>query len=93
MTYEQLSQTLGLVSADLKSVIVNIINFVLGLLAFLQLLMILYAGFLWFFSRGNEEMRYDAKIIVIRAIVGSGILALAWAIVNFLLTAVADWVK
>ncbi|MBI3957091.1 MAG: hypothetical protein HY340_03840 [Candidatus Kerfeldbacteria bacterium] len=85
ISFEDPSRSLGLGTADLKSTVINIINWVLGLLGIIAVIMILYAGFLWMTAGGNEEKVGTAKKIISAAIIGLIIILLAWAIVNFVL--------
>jgi len=47
----------------------RIINVLLGLLAFIMLFLILYAGFLWMTAGGNEEQITKAKAYIRNAII------------------------
>lgn len=77
--------SLGLGTADLKATVINIINWVLGLLGIIAVIMILIGGFQWMTAAGNEEKVEKAKKIISAAIVGLIIILLAWAIVNFVI--------
>ena len=85
VSFEDPSQSLGLGTADLKSTVINIINWVLGLLGIIAVVMIIYAGFQWLTAGGNEDKVSSAKKIISAAVVGLIIILLAWAIVNFVL--------
>lgn len=85
ISFEDPSQSLGLGTADLKETVINIINWVLGLLGIIAVIMILYAGFQWMTAGGNEDKVSSAKKIISAAVVGLIIILLAWAIVNFVL--------
>jgi hypothetical protein len=78
-----LSATLELGSADLKSTVVNIIQWVLGLLGLIAVVMILIGGFQWMTAGGNEEKVASAKKIISAAVIGLIVILLAWAIVIF----------
>lgn len=85
VSYIDPSQSLGLGTADLKTTVTNIINWVLGLLGIIAVIMILYGGFIWLTAAGNEENITKAKNILSAAIIGLVIILLAWAIVNYVL--------
>lgn len=75
--------SIGLGTADLKATVTNIINWVLGLLGIVAVVMILYGGFVWLTAGGSEEKVGNAKKILGSAVIGLVIVILAWAIVNF----------
>ena len=85
VSYIDPSQSIGLGSADLRTTVTNIINWVLGLLGIIAVIMILYGGFIWLTAAGNEENVTKAKNILSAAIIGLVIVLLAWAIVNYVL--------
>ncbi len=73
----------GLGTADLKDTVVNIIQWVLGILALVAVLMIIVGGFQWMTAAGNEERVEKAKKVISAAVIGLIIVLLAWAIVIF----------
>ncbi len=85
ISYIDPAQSLGLGTADLKTTVVNIINWVLGLLGIIAVVMILYGGFVWLTASGNEENVTKAKNVLSAAIIGLVIILLAWAIINYVL--------
>ncbi len=84
MTLDPIGTTLGLGSADLKVVVLSTVSFVLGLLALIQTIMVLYSGFIWLTARGDDERRHEAKMTLLRSVVGTLIVCIAWGIVLFL---------
>uniref|UniRef100_A0A7C4TPP4 Uncharacterized protein n=1 Tax=candidate division WWE3 bacterium TaxID=2053526 RepID=A0A7C4TPP4_UNCKA len=68
--------------------ILRVQNFVIGLAGFAILAMIIYAGFLYITSGGNEERVGNAKKTLTAAIVGLIIVVCAYAIINALVWAV-----
>ena len=82
--------TLGLGTADLKSTVINIIQWVLGLLGLIAVIMILYGGFMWMTAGGNEEKVASAKKVISAAVIGLIIILLAWAIVIFVANTTAN---
>lgn len=85
VSYIDPSHSLGLGTSDLRTTVTNIINWVLGLLGIIAVIMILYGGFIWLTAAGNEENVTKAKNILSAAIIGLVIILLAWAIVNYVL--------
>lgn len=61
---------LDLGKRDPVSVTIAIINITLTLLAVGFLILLLYAGFIWIWARGNEEDIGKAKTIIIRSVLG-----------------------
>lgn len=80
---QDVGSIVGLPSSDLKNVVVNIISWVLGLLALVAVVFIIYGGFVWMTAAGNEERIEKAKKIISSAVTGLVIVLLAWAIVIF----------
>lgn len=77
------SASLGLATADLVQTVINIIQWILGLLGLVAVIMIIIGGFRWMTAGGNEEKVETAKKILTAAIIGLIIVLLAWAIVIF----------
>ena len=90
MTVDPAGTTLGLASADLMVVVLNTITFVLGLLGLIQTIMLLYAGFVLLGAGQDEERRHEARMTILRSVVGVVVIGAAWAIVQFLFRTVGD---
>jgi len=69
------------VPTDFRQAIMNLTNFILGLVAVIATLMIIYGGVLYLTSLGNEEASAVAKRTIANAIVGIFITGLAYAAV------------
>jgi len=80
---ENIGGSIGLGTADLKGTVINIINWVLGILSLLAVIFVIYGGFVWLTAAGNEEKIEQAKKIIGAAVVGLIVILLAWAIVIF----------
>ncbi len=63
----------------------NITNFVSGFITFFAILSIIYAGFLYVTSAGEQENIDKAKKIIFNAVIGLVVAAAAYAIVNTLI--------
>ena len=82
-TIENIGEQVGLGTADLKDTVINIIQWVLGILALVAVVMIIIGGFQWMTAAGNEERIEKAKKVISAAVIGLIIVLLAWAIVIF----------
>jgi hypothetical protein len=80
---ENIGASVGLGTSDLKQTVVNIIQWVLGILALVAVVMIILGGFQWMTAAGNEEKIEKAKKVISAAVIGLIIVLLAWAIVIF----------
>ncbi len=78
-------QTVQLPSTDPRVIAARIINVVLGLLAIIMVVLILYAGFLWMTAGGNAEQVDKAKLYIRNAIIGVIIILSSWAIATFVI--------
>ncbi|MFA5051536.1 MAG: hypothetical protein WC544_00555 [Patescibacteria group bacterium] len=86
VTVTNLGPTLGLGTADLESTVIKIVQWVLGFLGLVAVIMILIGGFQWMTAGGNEEKVAGAKKIISAAVIGLIVILLAWAIVIFVVT-------
>ena len=75
----------GLGQTDPRAVAANIINIALGLLGIISVVIIVYAGFKWMTSMGNEEAIKSAKSTLIAATIGLVIILSAYIIANFVI--------
>lgn len=71
----------------IRGIILTIINFFLGFLGLLAVIMVIYGGFLYVSSAGNEENVNKAKKILLYAVLGIVVIIVSFALVNTLLTA------
>jgi hypothetical protein len=80
---EDIGTLVGLGQADLKTTVINVIQWVLGILALVAVVMIIFGGFTWLTAAGSEEKIEKAKKIISAAVIGLIVVLLAWAIVIF----------
>ncbi|OGY45743.1 MAG: hypothetical protein A2663_02875 [Candidatus Buchananbacteria bacterium RIFCSPHIGHO2_01_FULL_46_12] len=71
---------------DLREGIMQIITVLLGFLGIVAIIVILWGGFRWLTSGGNEEKVGEAKKILASGLVGLIIIFTAYAIANFVIT-------
>ncbi len=67
-------------------IIVAIINIALGVFGVLFTGMIIYSGYVWMFSGGNEEKVAKARKMLISSVVGAVIIMMSFAIVQLVKT-------
>lgn len=70
----------------LPQIIGQIINVALGFIGILLLFYLLYAGFLWMTSGGDDDKVGEAKTMIKNAIIGLIVIVAAFSISNFVLT-------
>ncbi len=67
---------------------IRTIQWVLGFMSLVALVMIMLGGFMWMTAAGNEERVKKAKTILTSAIIGMVIIMLSWALVTFVVARV-----
>lgn len=75
-------------TTKITTIIASILRAALGFVGTLFLLLMIYAGFLWMTARGDEKKVTQAKQLITGAVIGVIIIAGAYAITAFVLTAV-----
>lgn len=73
---------------DLPATILGIINFVLILVGILALAFLVYGGFRYITSRGEDDEVEAAKNIITNAVIGIVVIGIAAALVNFVVGAI-----
>lgn len=84
------SNTTNLSQLDLRIIIARIIQIVFGVLGTILLVIILYAGWLWMTSQGEEEKIAEAKSIIKNATIGLAIMLSAFSIASFIISILSD---
>jgi len=74
-------------TTDLAQLIGKILQAALGFVGTLFLLLMVYAGFVYMTARGDEKKVSEAKKMIVGAVVGVVIIASAYAITSFVLSA------
>lgn len=75
----------GLGTKDIREGVMNVVNVLLGFLGILAIIIILWGGFRWLTSGGNEEKVGEAKKIITAGIIGLVIIFTAYAIAVFVI--------
>ena len=85
-----LSQDLSLGTESPVTVVFDLINTALTLLGTVCVILIIYAGFIWVWARGNQEEVQRAKEILQGTIIGLLIVLASLGIARFVFTTVGD---
>lgn len=87
-----IQKTTGLSNPEggLKGTVIRIIQWVLGFLGLVAVILIIYGGFIWMTAAGNEERVMQAKKTLTSAVTGLVIVLLAWALVTFVIKSVIN---
>jgi len=72
-------------ASDPRHIAANVINYILGFLGIIAVIIILYAGFQWMLSGGNEEKVGAAKKMLIAGVIGLVIILSAYTLANFVI--------
>lgn len=71
---------------DIRVTMAKVIKVFLGLLGLIFLIMIIWAGFKWMTSGGNEEQVKEAQSQMLRAFIGLAIILASWGITEMVTT-------
>lgn len=83
---DQVDSGIGLENNSPTTIVIRIIQIILGLLGIISVVIVIYGGFLWMTSSGSEEKISKAKILLKNAVIGLIIILSSWGIVYFVLT-------
>lgn len=72
---------------SLRGLVLTIINYFLGFLGLLAVIMIIYGGVTYVTSAGNDEAVGNAKKIIMYALIGIIVILLSFVVVNTILAA------
>ena len=75
---------------DAKTLIINIIRYILTFLGIIAVVMVMYGGFIWMVSNGHPDRIQKAKKTLIGAAIGLVIVISAFAIVTFIANITGD---
>ena len=82
----EIGGTIGLPTAEPRVLAIRTIQWVLGSLGLIAVVMIIYGGFTWMTSGGNAQRIETAKKVITYAVVGLIIMILSWAFVTFVIS-------
>ncbi len=86
---EEAKNIQGLSTSEPEAFAGRLIKYALALVGVILIALIIYGGFMYATSSGNEEKIKTAKNVLVYAFIGVIIIALAWAITNFVLQALS----
>jgi hypothetical protein len=75
----------GLTQTDIRITIANIVRVAMGMLGIITVLIILYGGFRWMTSQGDQGHVDEAKKIISAGVIGLIIIVSAYAIATFVI--------
>jgi len=75
----------GLGTKDIREGIMTIVQYLLTFLGVIAIVVILYGGFVWLTSGGNEEKVGQAKKIITAGVIGLVIIFISYALARFVI--------
>jgi len=88
--HDDLMTTTGLSEKDPREMIVGFIRIALGFLGILSLCIIMFAGFKWMVSGGNEDATSSAKTMMFNGLIGLIIILSSIALVSFVINSILN---
>ena len=85
-----LDNPLGKGKTDVPTLLGTVVNYVMGIIGSLALVMFIYGGATWMLSGGNQEMVTRGKQTLIWAAIGIVIIFTAYALVRFVIQAITN---
>lgn len=73
---------------SVPEIVVGVLNVVLGFLGLFFVILLTYSGFLWMTAAGDEKKVRTAQQYLSYGIIGILVIIAAWAIANFVITAI-----
>ena len=86
---QEIENTINLSGQDIRVIVVKIIRAVLGLIGIVAVSIVMYGGYTYMTSGGNEEKTTKAKKILINGVIGLVIIMSAFIIVQFIINALS----
>ena len=80
----------GLGTRDIRSVIMTIINVILGFLSIIAIIIVLMGGFKWMTAGGNEDKISEAKKLIVAGVVGLAVIFSSYAIALFVVRSLVN---
>ncbi len=88
-----LAPELGLPNGIFEDTVINFVEWVLGFLGLVSVIMMIYGGYRYLTAGGNEESVDKAKTVIKNALVGLIIVVLSYVIALFVFTITQDEFK
>jgi len=85
---EIIRDELGLGTRDLRETIAMLLNQAMGLLGIIAVVVILYGGFVWMLSGGDDEKVKKAKDTMVSGIIGIVIVLTSFSLANFIINSI-----
>ena len=83
---DTIASSFGLGSnTDIRTSIINIVQYILGFLGLIAVLIVLYGGFQWMTAAGNEERVTSARATLTAGLIGLVIILAAYALAQFVI--------
>lgn len=89
-TVPNYSGTFGIGSRNVEEIVISIIQWILGVLALIAVIMILWGGFMWMTAGGNDERIKKAQGLLRNAIIGLVVILAAWGISIYALNVIQN---
>lgn len=80
----------GFGTNDPETILVNIVNWGLGILALIAVVLVLIGGFQWMTAAGDETKVDKAKKVLVAAVIGLVIVMAAWGISLYAISVLAN---
>ncbi len=77
-------------NTDIRGAIVKIVQYILGFLGLIAILIVLYAGYLWMTAAGNEEKVSKARATLTAGLIGLVIILAAYALTQFVIQSITN---
>lgn len=75
---------------DFRTLLLTFVDFFLGFLGLLAVLMVIYGGFLYLTAAGDEGKTETGKKVILYSVIGIVIILIAFALVNTVLSGLAQ---
>lgn len=76
--------------AQLYSQVGNVIRIILSFVGLIAIILVIYGGFLWMTSAGNDDQINTARKTIIAAMIGLIIIISSWAITTLVINILVD---
>lgn len=77
-------------ATDFRTLLLQFLNFFLGFLGLLAVLLVIYGGFLYMTAAGDDGKTENGKKVILYAVVGIIIILISFALVNTLISGLAN---